>query len=92
MKDLLERLARNTEWAMKQRESMVFDVHNLSQCSQLQGAPPLLKASGKADAAWGWQGWGLQVRRVTVRCAGGGMCWCEGGLRGGICCGVGECM
>ena len=52
---------------MKQRERMVFDVHNVSQCSQLQGAPPLLKASGKADAAWG-----LQVRRVTVRCAGGG--------------------
>ena len=72
MKELLERLARNTEWAMKQREGMVFDVHNVSQCSQLQGAPPLLKASGKADAAWGWQGWGLQVRRVTVRCAGGG--------------------
>ena len=36
---------------MKQRESMVFDVHNVSQCSQLQGAPPLLKASGKADNA-----------------------------------------
>ncbi len=35
VKDFLERLARNTEWAMKQRESMVFDVHNLSQCSQL---------------------------------------------------------
>ena len=51
MKELLERLARNTEWAMKQRESMVFDVHNVSQCSQLQGAPPLLKASGKADNA-----------------------------------------
>ena len=53
---------------MKQRESMVFDVHNLSQCSQLQGTPPLLKGSGKSDAAWGSQGWGLQVRRVNVRC------------------------
>jgi hypothetical protein len=55
---------------MKQRESMVFDVHNLSQCSQLQGTPPLLKGSGKSDAAWGSQGWGLQVRRVIVRCGG----------------------
>ena len=43
VKDLLERLARNTEWVMKQHESMVFDVHNLSQYSQLQRAPPLHK-------------------------------------------------
>jgi hypothetical protein len=66
VKDLLERIARNSEWASKQRESMVFDVHNLSQCSQLQGAAPLLKGSGKTDAAWGSQGWGLQVREGGV--------------------------
>jgi hypothetical protein len=65
VKDLLERLARNSEWAMKQRESIVFDVSNLSQCSQLQGAAPLLKGSVKSDAAWGSQGWGLQVCLLT---------------------------
>ena len=66
-KDLLERLARNSEWAMKQREGIVFDVNNLSQCSQLQGAAPLLKGVGRTDAAWGSQGWGLQVPSHAAR-------------------------
>lgn len=64
-KDLLERLARNSEWAMKQREGIVFDVNNLSQCSQLQGTAPLLKGAGRTDATWDSQGWGLQARPVT---------------------------
>ena len=44
---------------------MVFDVHNLSQCSQLQGLAPLLKGAGKTDAE---QGWGLQVSVVREGC------------------------
>jgi hypothetical protein len=61
VKDLLERVARNTEWVMKQRDSVVFDVQNLVLCSTLPGIPPLLKGSGKTEPEWHSQGWGLQV-------------------------------
>ena len=60
VKDLLERVTRNSEWVATQREGVVFDVHNLSQCSQLQGVAPLVKGGGRGEA-WGGKGWGLQV-------------------------------
>ena len=81
MKDLLERLARNTEWAMKQREGMVFDVPNAAT-----------ESIGQGGRCLGFAGLGFTGATRDCAVCGGGMCWCEGGLRGGICCGVGECM